>query len=69
MVKEFSREEQVSLVWQFLCSVPIMLLEDMLPWMISFLSPKERAHVILCIKDAVPKEEPLQEVGTGNNLC
>ncbi|KAK4805084.1 hypothetical protein SAY86_004901 [Trapa natans] len=64
IMKQFSREEQASLVWQFLCSVPIMLLEDMLPWMISFLSPKECSHVILSIKDVVPKEEPLQELVT-----
>ncbi|KAK4750413.1 hypothetical protein SAY87_003895 [Trapa incisa] len=61
-MKKFSSEEQAPLVWQFLCSVPIMILESILPWMISFLSPEERDHLVLCIKDTtVHKEEPLQK--------
>lgn len=68
LVKKFSLVEQASLVWQFLYSAPIMHLEEMIQWMISFLSREEWDHVILCLKDVVPKEEPLQEVGLNYNL-
>ncbi|KAI3954024.1 hypothetical protein MKW98_017848 [Papaver atlanticum] len=64
LIKSFSLEEQASLVWQFICSVPIMLLEDMFPWMTSYLPANEQADVALCIKEVVPKENLLQEVVT-----
>lgn len=63
LVQRFSSEEQASLVWQFMSSVPVMLLEDFLPWMASYLSLDEQADIMLCIKEVVPKEELLQEVG------
>ncbi|CAN4088160.1 unnamed protein product [Withania somnifera] len=31
-MKRFSSKEQARLVWQYLCSVPLLLLEDFLPW-------------------------------------
>lgn len=62
LMQQFSKEEQASLMWQFMCSVPIMLLKDFLPWIVSFLSPEEREHIASCVKDIVPQEEPLQEV-------
>ncbi|CAN0903469.1 Zinc finger protein BRUTUS-like At1g74770 [Linum grandiflorum] len=60
LVEWFSPQEQASLVWQFLCSIPVMLLEDFLPWMVS-LSPEKQIDVTLCITKIVP-EESLQEV-------
>jgi len=62
LMQQFSSKEQGSLVWQFICSVPLMLIEEFLPWMISFLSPEEQEEVTLCIKDIVPREKSLQEV-------
>ncbi|KAA8542369.1 hypothetical protein F0562_023494 [Nyssa sinensis] len=62
LIKQFSPKEQSSLVWQFMCSVPVMLLEDFLPWMTSFLSPDELVDALRCIKEVVPKEKLLQEV-------
>ncbi|KAK6924931.1 Zinc finger, CHY-type [Dillenia turbinata] len=62
MMQKFSPSEQASLVWQSLCSVPIMLLEDFLPWIISFITPDEQVDVVHCIKEVVPKEDLLQEV-------
>lgn len=62
-MQRFSQKEQASLVWQFLCSVPAMLLENLLPWMISFISPDEQEQIINFVKDTVPKESLLQEVG------
>uniref|UniRef100_A0A803P4T1 Uncharacterized protein n=1 Tax=Cannabis sativa TaxID=3483 RepID=A0A803P4T1_CANSA len=43
-------------------SVPIVLMEDMLPWTLSFLSPQERVEVENCLKDIVPEEKSLHEV-------
>ncbi|PSR89630.1 Zinc finger protein BRUTUS-like [Actinidia chinensis var. chinensis] len=62
LMQQFSIEEQASLIWQFLCSVPIMLLEDFLPWLTSFLSPDEQEDILHCIIEVVPKEKLLQEV-------
>ena len=44
------------------CSVPVLLLEDFLPWMTSFLSSEEKAHVENCLKEIVPEENLLKEV-------
>ncbi|RXH76061.1 hypothetical protein DVH24_001640 [Malus domestica] len=62
ILQQFCREEQAALVWQFLCSVPLLLLEDLLPWTISFLPPDEQEEVRHCIKAIVPDEKSLQEV-------
>ena len=62
LMEHISVKEQTSLVWQFLCSVPIVLMEDMLPWTLSFLSPQERVEFTNCIKEIVPEEKSLQEV-------
>lgn len=61
-MKQFSPKEQATLVWKFMCSVPVVLLEDLLPWTISFLSPHEQLEVINCIEKIVPEEKSLQEV-------
>lgn len=62
LMQQFSTKEQASLIWQFLCNVPIMLLEDFLPWLTSFLSPLEQEDILHCIKEVVPEEKLLQEV-------
>lgn len=62
LMQRLSFKEQASLVWQFICSVPVILLEDFLPWMMSYLSVREHADVIYCIKEIIPKERLLQEV-------
>lgn len=62
LVQNFSSKEQVSLVWQFMCSVPVILLQDFWPWMASFFSLEERVNAIYCIKAVVPTETLLQEV-------
>ncbi|XP_048330069.2 zinc finger protein BRUTUS-like At1g18910 isoform X1 [Ziziphus jujuba] len=60
--KQFSPKKQAAFVWQFLCSIPVMLLEDLLPWTISFLPLDEQLEVKNCIKEIVPEEKSLQEV-------
>ncbi|KAK8537558.1 hypothetical protein V6N12_043716 [Hibiscus sabdariffa] len=62
LVKQFSFQEQASLVWQFLGSIPVILLQNFLPWMISFFPPEEQEEIKNFVKDVVPKEKPLQEV-------
>ncbi|KAL1810280.1 hypothetical protein ACET3Z_027270 [Daucus carota] len=62
LMQQFSSSEQASLVWQFMCSVPVTLLEDFLPWMLSILSPDEKIEVSRSMKEIVPKEKLLQEV-------
>lgn len=62
LMQRLSFKEQASLVWQFICSVPVILLEDFLPWMMSYLSVREHADAIFCIKEIIPKERLLQEV-------
>ncbi|EOA34392.1 hypothetical protein CARUB_v10021919mg [Capsella rubella] len=62
LIEKFSFKEQASLVWQFICSVPVMVLEDFLPWMMSYLSHEEKTEVENCIKDVVPIEDSLQQV-------
>ncbi|KAK9278654.1 hypothetical protein L1049_028227 [Liquidambar formosana] len=62
LVQQLSSKEQASLVWQFMCSIPIVLLEDILPWMASFLSSDEEKDFLRCMKEVVPKEKLLQEV-------
>uniref|UniRef100_A0A7N1A4D0 Zinc finger protein n=1 Tax=Kalanchoe fedtschenkoi TaxID=63787 RepID=A0A7N1A4D0_KALFE len=62
VIQHFTRDEQSSLVWQFICSVPIGLLEDLFPWAASFLSPNEKVDVRNCMQVIVPNEIPLQEV-------
>ena len=61
-MKEFSAREQASLVWQFICSVPMILLEELLPWMMSFLPADQQSEVVNCLRDVVPNEKLLQEV-------
>ncbi|XP_048137268.1 zinc finger protein BRUTUS-like At1g74770 isoform X2 [Rhodamnia argentea] len=65
LMQRFSRKEQASLVWQFLCGVPVMLLENLLPWMISFVSPDEQDQINDFVKETVPEETLLQEVMIG----
>ncbi|CAA7043287.1 unnamed protein product [Microthlaspi erraticum] len=62
LIEKFSFQEQASLVWQFICSVPAMVLEEFLPWMMSYLSHEEKTEVENCIKDVVPVEHSLQQV-------
>ncbi|KAK9669313.1 hypothetical protein RND81_13G122900 [Saponaria officinalis] len=45
----FSDEDQASLIWQFMCSFPVMLLEDMFPWLANLLSLEEQ----LDLKDSI----------------
>ncbi|KAK9090598.1 hypothetical protein Sjap_023775 [Stephania japonica] len=62
LIQHFSFKEQALLVWQFICSVPVTLLEEFLPWMTSYLPDHEQLDVVNCLKVVIPKEKLLQEV-------
>ncbi|XP_042017262.1 zinc finger protein BRUTUS-like At1g18910 isoform X2 [Salvia splendens] len=62
LIEKCSAEEQSHLVWQYMCSVPTILLEEILPWTTFYLSSDEKLDVLHCIKLIVPNERLLQEV-------
>lgn len=64
LMQQFSLEKQAAYVWQFMCSIPVTLLEDFLPWILSFLSSQEQVEFMHCIEKVVPKEKLLQEVNS-----
>ncbi|CAL0330170.1 unnamed protein product [Lupinus luteus] len=62
LMQKLSTKEQAALVWQFICSVPIMLLEEVLPWMVSFLSEDKQTEFTQFLNKIAPMEKALQEV-------
>jgi zinc finger-like protein len=62
LMKSFDFDEQAKLVWQFMCSIPVNLMEKFLPWLASSLSQEEQHVMLACMRRIVPKEELLQQV-------
>ncbi|XP_038724888.1 zinc finger protein BRUTUS-like isoform X1 [Tripterygium wilfordii] len=62
LIKKFSPEEQASLIWQFLCSIPVNMMADFLPWLSSSLSPGENQNMKIFLSKIVPDEKLLQQV-------
>ncbi|XP_041998029.1 zinc finger protein BRUTUS-like At1g74770 [Salvia splendens] len=62
LMEKCSPEEQSQLVWQYMCSVPTILLEEFLPWMTLYLSSDQKIDVLNCVEVIIPKERLLQEV-------
>lgn len=62
LIEKFSFEEQASLVWQFLCSIPVNMMTKFLPWLSSSVSPDEKQDMMQCLQEIVPKEKLLQQV-------
>lgn len=62
LMKRFSSKEQARLVWQYLCSVPLLLLEDFLPWVITSLSSVRKTDFLNFIHVVLPEETLIQEV-------
>lgn len=61
-MEKFSFEEQASLVWQFLCSIPVNMMVEFLPWLSSSVSSDERQDLRKWFCRVIPKEELLQQV-------
>ena len=66
LISQFSDEEQAWLVWQFMCSVPLILMEELFPWLACFLSRDEQMELRLCVRKIVPRDKLLQEVNSTN---
>ncbi|GMY15313.1 zinc finger protein BRUTUS isoform X1 [Fagus crenata] len=62
VIEKFSLEEQASLVWQFLCSIPVNMMAEFLPWISTSISPDELQDLRKCLNKIVPAEKLLQEV-------
>lgn len=64
LIEKFSFEEQASLVWQFLCSIPVNMMAEFLPWLSSSISSDEYQDMRQCLSKVIPKEKLLQQVGS-----
>ncbi|OEL20429.1 RING finger and CHY zinc finger domain-containing protein 1 [Dichanthelium oligosanthes] len=62
LIKKFSHEEQANLVWQFLCSIPVNMMADFLPWISASVSTDENQDILDCLRKIVPEEKLLQEI-------
>lgn len=62
LVEKFSFEEQAYLVWRFLCSIPVNMMEEFLPWLSSSISPDEYEEMRMCLSKVVPDEKLLLQV-------
>ncbi|CAJ1936860.1 unnamed protein product [Sphenostylis stenocarpa] len=62
LIEKFSLEEQASLVWQFLCSIPVNMMAEFLPWLSTSLSPDESQDLRNCLMKIVPQEKLIQKV-------
>ncbi|KAK9063723.1 hypothetical protein SSX86_017595 [Deinandra increscens subsp. villosa] len=62
LVEKFSFEEQASLVWQFLCSIPVNMMAEFLPWLSSSISSDERREMRSCLCRVIPEEKLLQQI-------
>ncbi|KAM1737694.1 hypothetical protein ACFX13_016123 [Malus domestica] len=62
LIEKFSVAEQAALVWQFLCSIPVNMMAEFLPWLSSSVSPDEHQDLRKCLSKIVPGEKLLQQV-------
>ncbi|XAR72331.1 Ubiquitin--protein ligase [Bertholletia excelsa] len=62
LIEKFSFEEQASLVWQFLCSIPVSMMAEFLPWLSSSISIDESQDMHKCLCKIIPEEKLLQQV-------
>lgn len=60
--QNFSVEEQASLVWKLLCSIPTSVVAKFLPWLSSSISPDKYQDLHKCLSKIVPEEKFLQQV-------
>lgn len=64
LVEKFSHEEQASLVWEFLCSIPVNMMAEFLPWLSSSISSDEHHDMRTLLGKVIPDERLLQQVRT-----
>jgi hypothetical protein len=66
LIEKFSLEEQASLVWQFLCSIPVNMMAEFLPWLSTSISADESQDLRDFLIKIVPEERLLQKVWFSN---
>jgi len=66
LIEKFSLEEQASLVWQFLCSIPVNMIAEFLPWLSTSISADESQDLRDFLIKIVPEERLLQKVWFSN---
>ncbi|KAK8561556.1 hypothetical protein V6N13_149273 [Hibiscus sabdariffa] len=62
LIEKFTFEEQASLVWQFLCSIPVNMMVEFLPWLSSSISSDEHRDMRKCLSKIIPREKLLHQV-------
>ncbi|XP_031121997.1 zinc finger protein BRUTUS-like [Ipomoea triloba] len=62
LIEKFSFEEQASLVWQFLCSIPVNMMAEFLPWLSSSISSDECHDMRKFLHKVIPDEKLLQQI-------
>ncbi|KAL6007537.1 hypothetical protein ACLOJK_033035 [Asimina triloba] len=62
LMEKFTFDEQAALVWQFLCSIPVNMMAEFLPWLSSSISPDEHQDMLKWLHKVVPAEKLLQQV-------
>ncbi|KNA10882.1 hypothetical protein SOVF_140190 [Spinacia oleracea] len=62
LIEKFSFEEQASLVWRFLCSIPVNMMMEFLPWLSSSVSTDESQDMQKCLRKIIPNEDLLHKV-------
>ncbi|KAH9607907.1 hypothetical protein KSS87_022262 [Heliosperma pusillum] len=62
LIEKFSFEEQASLVWRFLCSIPVNMMVEFLPWLSSSVSADESHDMHKCLRKIIPNETLLHQV-------
>ncbi|CAB4265061.1 unnamed protein product [Prunus armeniaca] len=62
LIEKFTFEEQASLVWQFLCSIPVNMMAEFLPWLSSSISSDEHQDMRKYLSKVIPEEKLLQQV-------
>jgi len=62
LIEKFSFEEQAALVWQFLCSIPVNMMVEFLPWLSSSVSSDESEDMHKCLQKIIPNEALLHQV-------
>ncbi|KAI9113843.1 hypothetical protein K1719_015094 [Acacia pycnantha] len=62
LIEKFSIDEQASLIWQFLCSIPVNTMTEFLPWLSTSISLDESRNLRKCLSKILPEEKLLQKV-------
>ncbi|KAK7271233.1 hypothetical protein RJT34_26963 [Clitoria ternatea] len=62
LIEKFTLKEQAALVWQFLCSIPVNMMTEFLPWLSTSISSDESHDLRKCLSKIVPEEKLLQKV-------